>query len=150
MKRRSDNTAPALAVITLVAALAVVAVALHRANSWLEGLPSLAGGCGEDLVASAPSPDRKHVAAVFVRNCGATTSFATHVNLRASSHSFAATPHGTITEGEVFVREGEEPVKLVWKSATHLIIECPLTEVFQQEGSWRGIAISYRPPRKCR
>jgi hypothetical protein len=152
--RRSNRIILALAVTLLIAALVVGAAALRRANDLLEALPSLAGGCGEDLHASALSPDKKYVVAVFLRNCGATTPIVTHVNLRETSHPFSSTLHGTIDEGEVFVRRGEGSVKLVWKDASHLVIECPPTDVFElnpetevyeQEASWRDVTINYRP-----
>jgi hypothetical protein len=146
--RRRDKTGLILAMAALTTALGVVVVPLRRFNALLEGLPSLAGGCGEDLHASALSPDKKYVAAVFIRNCGATAPFATHVNLRESSHSFSWTLHGTIEEGEVFRRKGEGWVRLVWKDATHLVIQCPRTDAIEQKGSWRNVTIAYRPYRR--
>jgi hypothetical protein len=82
---------------------------------------------------------------VFVRNCGATTSFGTHVNLRESSRPFSSTAHGTVEEGEVFTREGEGWVKLVWKGPNHLVVESPQTDVSEQKSSWRDVAITYQP-----
>ena len=88
------------------------------------------------------------MAAVFVRGCGATTPFATHVNLRYDSRPFTVTQYGTIEDGEVYMRKGEGPVKLVWQDATHLVVECRLTDVCEQKASWNSIAIVYRPSRK--
>jgi hypothetical protein len=129
----------------LVAVLTVVlAGVLWRTHVWLEALPPLAGGCGEDLITSVPSPDQKYMAAVFIRNCGATTPYVTHVNLRASNRPFAVTQAETIVEGTVFEKKGREPVKLIWKDATHLLIQCPLTEVYEQHRTWKEVMLSYR------
>src|ERR1051326_9007128 len=100
--KRWDRIGPAIAGAVLTVATLLVVTAVRRANRALEALPSLAGGCSERLLASSPSPDGEHVAAVFVRGCRATASFATHVNLRASSHAFAVNRDGTIDDGEVF------------------------------------------------
>src|SRR5262245_35356226 len=37
--------------------------------------------CGNDVVAELPSPDGKYKAVVFVRDCGATTTWSTHVSV---------------------------------------------------------------------
>jgi hypothetical protein len=145
---RREKIIPALAIALLAAALLVAAVAMRRANDLMETLPSLAGGCGEDVKALARSPDKKYVAAVLIRNCGATTPFATHVNLRETSRAFSSTRYGTIEEGEVFRRKGEGWVKLVWTDATHLVIQCPRTDTLEQRGFWRDVTISYQPYRK--
>ncbi|HYO64086.1 MAG TPA: hypothetical protein VER08_10680 [Pyrinomonadaceae bacterium] len=47
----------------------------------------LGGGCGETRQSSNGSPDGRNVASVYVRDCGATTGFVTHVNLSRASES---------------------------------------------------------------
>ena len=44
--------------------------------------------CGDEVQGSATSPDGKYVATVFVRNCGATTSYVTIVRLSSSRSLF--------------------------------------------------------------
>lgn len=38
--------------------------------------------CGEELIETVASPDGKYVAAILIRNCGATTDYVSHLNLR--------------------------------------------------------------------
>jgi hypothetical protein len=37
--------------------------------------------CGNEVVAESPSPDGQYKAVVFVRDCGATTTWSTHVSV---------------------------------------------------------------------
>jgi uncharacterized protein YjbI with pentapeptide repeats len=100
--------------------------------------------CGETLVRSVRSPDGRYTAAVFVRDCGVTTAFASHVNLRRSSRPFAVTEEGTVEDGCVFLRNHEARIDVAWKNATHLVIKCRLTEVFQRKTKWWDVTISYQ------
>src|SRR6266576_6907498 len=80
-------------------------------------------GCGEELKAEAASPDGKVVATVWERNCGATTSFIAHVNLRPSNEAFREDSDGVIKEGQVFVIRGPgDRIKLVWQDPRRLVI----------------------------
>ena len=52
--------------------------------------PGLFGDCGDTVKAEAVSPDGRYVAAVFERDCGATTNYSTNVSLREVRESFDA------------------------------------------------------------
>ncbi len=102
--------------------------------------------CSEENIANITSPDGKYVAALFIRNCGATTPFVYHVNLRASSEKFTANLSGTIYDGEVFDINNRK-VNLVWKDAQTLFIECkdcPANEPIILENSWKDINIFFQ------
>lgn len=59
--------------------------------------------CGEDLVTEKASPDGRYVASLMSRNCGATTKYVAHINLRLAGSRFHANFFdGTIKEGEVW------------------------------------------------
>src|SRR3954471_8303525 len=59
--------------------------------------------CGEEIFRELPSPDGAYIATSLERNCGATTNYVEHVNLRTANRKFSANFFGsTITDGEVF------------------------------------------------
>ncbi len=66
----------------VAASLAVLALALLVAGGGL-ALRAFEGGgpCGDELVATDTAPRHEYQAIVFVRNCGATTTFGTHVSI---------------------------------------------------------------------
>jgi hypothetical protein len=79
-------------------------------------LLSLQAACSgnEDDVRVA-SPDRKHVAHLYLRNCGATTDYVTVVDVEAPHNSQGANAYSA---------EGTYDVTLRWASANELHIEC--------------------------
>ncbi len=64
----------------VAASLAVLALALRVAGGGL-ALRAFEGGgpCGNELVATDTAPRHEYQAIVFVRNCGATTTFGMRV-----------------------------------------------------------------------
>jgi hypothetical protein len=107
-------------------------------------------GCGDDVTRRALSPDGQWLAAVFVRNCGATTGFVTYVVIVEAG----ASPDD---DGKVFVAEaGEAPqgpkggpdVRLRWVGPDRLLVAYDeRTEVFFQAVRLRGLTIDYRSQR---
>jgi hypothetical protein len=105
--------------------------------------------CENTLLYSVPSPNKNMSAVVFVRSCGATTGFGTHVSLlpgfnesaRGAGNVFVAdSNHGIVREG----RSGEIPIRVEWLSKDTLRIVYPLqARVFRAENSVSGIAVSY-------
>jgi hypothetical protein len=79
--------------------------------------------CGEELRQEKQSPDGRYLAVSMERNCGATTRYVEHINLRAASGSFSSDfLAGTISESEVFTlenRNGSGSVEFEWL-ARHL------------------------------
>jgi hypothetical protein len=55
--------------------------------------------CGESNESEIASPSKAYVAMVFVRNCGATTGYVTHVNLRTATDIFRSGDSGVIHGG---------------------------------------------------
>lgn len=105
--------------------------------------------CSEQNLADVKSPDGKYVASLFARNCGATTSYLFHVNLRADSDKFSPDLSGNIKEGEIFGIDGYK-VLMEWTSPTTLVInctECPADQPVNLERTWKDINILYRPGR---
>jgi hypothetical protein len=108
--------------------------------------------CGEENIGEAYSPDRSYLARAYVRDCGATTGFVTHVNLRPWWRWFNTTFEGTITDGQVFGNSCWSKVNFVWKDNSHLEIQYQkcfgrtnnVEPPWMQESSWKGVNITYR------
>lgn len=54
------------------------------------------GMCGNQVVQEIASPDKKLKAVIFVRDCGATTAYATHVSVYPRNHKVASDDVGNI------------------------------------------------------
>ena len=107
--------------------------------------------CGEETRSEEVSPDGRYVAVEMVRNCGATTDYVTHVNLRSVESKFKAGffDDGTIKDGEVATidhRDGGE--RFCWLSSRQLNIEYPTPESeMAAKHAWRDVAVDYG--KKC-
>ncbi|MDQ4122176.1 MAG: hypothetical protein M3209_12115 [Acidobacteriota bacterium] len=115
-------------------------------------LPWSCGLCGEENIGEAYSTDGKYLARVYVRDCGATTGWLTHVNLRSSWGWFNPRWYGTITDGQVFANSCWSKVNLIWMDNSNLEIQYQKCDArsngrdaaFMKESTWNGINISYR------
>jgi hypothetical protein len=59
--------------------------------------------CGEELILEKTSPDGHYVAVLMSRNCGATTPYVAHINLRRATAKFHSDFFsGTVKDGEVY------------------------------------------------
>ena len=109
------------------------------------------GMCGEEQVAEAYSPNKGYLARAYVRNCGATTGFVTHANLRSRWSWFGTSWKGTIDDGEVFDNACRSKVNFVWKDETSLEIQygaCAIRggekdPAWMKDASWREVKITY-------
>jgi hypothetical protein len=102
--------------------------------------------CGETIKMEVSSPSATEVASVIERDCGATTDFVTHVNLRHSDKRLAVDGKGTITQGEVFTFSGRAALELQWQSDTKFQIACdgcPEKYIFKRDQVWNGIELVY-------
>jgi hypothetical protein len=113
---------------------------------------SSCGMCGEEQITEAYSPNKSYLARAYVRNCGATTGFVTHGNLRSRWSWFGTSWKGTVTDGEVFDIACWSKINFVWKDETSLEIQyekCASREgekdpAWMKEGSWNEVKITYR------
>jgi hypothetical protein len=130
--------------------VAVIVVTLSYAAIVLT--PWSIGPCGEEEGIQTYSPDGKHLAQVFIRSCGATTGWLTHVNLRSRWGYFNPRWEGIIRQDEVFSISCWSRVNLVWKDNANLEIQHPDCKrcdngqdgASRERNSWRGITITYR------
>jgi hypothetical protein len=90
--------------------------------------------CSDELVLEKVSPDGRHVATVVRRDCGATTSYATHLRISRRWWRGGATYLAVVLE---------EPAKLdvVWRSATELTMLHTATRVYRDEKLVDGVRI---------
>jgi hypothetical protein len=66
----------------IIAATVAVFALLILFGAGSFALRAFEGGiCGNELIAADTAPSRRYKAIVFVRNCGATTTFGTHVSI---------------------------------------------------------------------
>jgi hypothetical protein len=95
--------------------------------------------CENELVARMPSPDGRHDAVVFIRDCGATTGFSTQLSITAPGK----VPHQA---GTTFIVDDKVDVHATWQSARSLRITFPASaHVLRREPRAGDIAISYAP-----
>lgn len=103
--------------------------------------------CGEEIIRELPSPDRRYSAASLERNCGATTPYVEHVNVRRANRKFSRELfNGTITEGEVFTFEqrtrNDSPVFL-WSGTNTLQIGNSCDQRTSKLLAWSDVKIEY-------
>ena len=126
--------------ITLAVALPAVAL------FWI-AVMHFDRSCGEEVMAQQPSPNGRYVAVLMERNCGATTRYVEHINLRRTDRKFSSSFFsGTINDGEVFTlenRSGGGSVEFEWVGNL-LKIHYPADEgVFKRQSSWNDVEIAY-------
>ena len=130
-----------MAVTVLVLVAAVVFLG-HRLREVFHSVDALAS-CSEANEAQVLSPDRRYIATVFVRNCGATTSYVTHVNLRKITDVFIADRRGVIDTGEVVATDGVALVTPRWLKGTELEVRLRGTGPLKINtvGIWNNVMI---------
>lgn len=104
-------------------------------------------GCGlcEELpLTVVNSPGGDYVAAVYRRNCGATSRLLYHVNMRKKWSWFSSDHRGVIEDGQVFLTDAGI-VNIVWKDNKTLLLECNGCPADRQPASsWKDVSISYQ------
>ena len=106
-----------------------------------------AGGCSlfvceNNVVSEAMRPGGPYRAVTFIRNCGATTAFSTHVSILGIKR------FSDSETGNVFIGEGGDTsqprVSVRWVDRDVLeISDLGITEVFKAEPRWDSIQIEY-------
>ena len=112
----------AIVAISVFVLLLVVALLLLHVRADFKAIDAMAE-CSESDAGRAASPGKAYVATVFVRNCGATTGYVTHVNLRGAADAFVPDAHGVIRGGEVVAMDGNPRVALNWAGDADLEVE---------------------------
>jgi len=103
--------------------------------------------CGEETKQELRSPDGRYVAVWMERNCGATTLYFEHVNLRRAARNFWSDFFdGTVKEGEVFgfeQRGADSNLRITWSGNRTLKIENACDERTWKLAAWHDVSITY-------
>ena len=96
------------------------------------------GLCGDEALVTTYSPDRRYFVQSFVRNCGATTDYATWVRLtkRYCLMACSTTP---------YVENGYRAVQPSWEGSGRLVVACQGCAV-RQDRQWDDVLIHFREP----
>ena len=113
--------------------VAALAVALSSALGcgWDDSL------CGNVELARHPSPDGKRELLVFQRDCGATTSYGTHVSLVDAGDALDDNDGGNL-----YIEEKDFRVELRWDNARSAVIRAHGPS-FRAETELDGVSIRY-------
>ena len=123
-----------------------------RSSIAAAGIVFLSGcsdSCANTLVRRADSPDGRHSAIIFQRDCGATTGFSTQVSvlksgveLTGSGNTFRADDdRGAAAVGDW----GGSWAEIRWLAPDHLLIRYAVkSRLFEQEEEVSGVRISYQ------
>jgi hypothetical protein len=95
-----------------------------------------AGLCGNVVAQQEPSPDGRHVAVVFTRDCGATTGFSNQVAILDAG---ATLPD---RGGNAFVASDSSAVRVYWRADT-LIITHAAADPIRAESLVSDVPIRY-------
>jgi hypothetical protein len=101
--------------------------------------------CGEELVSEQTSPDGSYVAAMMIKNCGATADCVRHLNVRLSgSVLHRGFFDGTVKNGEILTLVGEKRVPYCWLSTHQLNLVYPKPKQSSQTRSaWKDVTVTY-------
>lgn len=125
--------------------LPVPALLLYAA---VAGLAGCSDACVNDEIASSVSPDGRHRAVMFQRDCGTTTGFSTQISvlerdapLTGSGNAFIADDdHGAATTGEW----GGPWAELRWQTGDRLMVRYARgARIFEQRVSVGTVSVSY-------
>jgi hypothetical protein len=95
--------------------------------------------CANEPIATDVSPNGTQKAVFFRRDCGATTSYSTHVSIIPASRQLPNKP------GNVFVQSGEPTVIIRWIDDHHLSISGGgASTAFVHLANYHGVHITYQ------
>ena len=99
--------------------------------------------CGNEILQEELRPGGPYRAVLFIRSCGATTGYSTHVSILGVKKLSSA------STGNVLIIESGGPsdpmAKVSWLDRNTLKILHQTEQVFRKEASWNGISIVYSP-----
>jgi hypothetical protein len=120
-----------------------VLVAAAWYGYWLLQVSALRSSCGNDVLQDLASPDKKYLAAIIDRSCGATTPNYRLVSLRVVGTQL----NGDAAENWVFKVKGTPNVVLEWRSPDQLsVISDATDESASPRSTWKNVTILREPP----
>ncbi|RYX81739.1 hypothetical protein EON83_22495 [bacterium] len=101
--------------------------------------PSFEFECDNEVSQTLASPDGKHKAVVFSRECGATTGFSTQISVIGTSEQLPD------DGGNVLVMDEDQSVFMRWQNANSLVISYPSgVETFNKQSRVNGVRILFK------
>jgi len=106
--------------------------------------------CENDVVARRSSPDGSRDALLYLRDCGATTGFSTHISvLRSGDRPSGGGNTFRADDGHGIARAGEWGgpwTEMEWLAPDHLLVRYSAgSRIFEQDAEVSGVTVSYRP-----
>ena len=96
--------------------------------------------CGNEIYKEVYSPNNKHKAIIFQRDCGATTGFSTQISVIDSSKSL------NNDSGNIYVASGhpnQSNLQIKWSSNDTLVVINHNSATQMKEATAKGISIVY-------
>jgi hypothetical protein len=103
------------------------------------------GLCHDDVLQEAANPGGSIIARSYIRDCGATTDFASIVQLRPTSSRFDPDDGS----GVVLDIKGRHPIELEWVTRNALRLRCASCgsgDVLSRKTNWQEVTITYSEP----
>lgn len=103
--------------------------------------PTEFGKCGDVVEPEASALNDNIMAAVYVRNCGATTDFATRVDVISNGNDIGKDDGNT-----VFILKGDQQVSVQWKDSNTLVVNYPIAQdgyIYKQTKECGNCKIEY-------
>ncbi len=101
--------------------------------------------CGNDPQYEVASPDGRHRAVVFQRDCGATTGFSTHVSILTAGEAFPSEGGNVFAADSMRDPNGVLPLRITWTGDRSILIQrARAAKVFRSESRVLGVAVDYK------
>lgn len=129
--------------VYLLVLLFVSAAALTACGDNFRGMDKISS-CTESSDKQITSPHGDYVATVYQRNCGATTGFVTHINLRLANTADRIEPNGTIIQDQILLANGTPLIKVLWLDDANLELRVDPKDrpnIASIQESWKSVRI---------
>lgn len=124
---------------TVIGSILAIAVVMLAGYIFIDMVFS--GMCGNDIVAQLASPDKKHRAVLFQRDCGATTGFSTQVSILNERENLEN------SGGNILIADdhpNNNRFELSWVDSRTLLIKNTKTaNALKKEGALGSIVVRY-------
>lgn len=111
--------------------------------AWVGAAGCVRSECGNEVLSEVASPDNRHVATVFLHDCGATAPLARVVSIRAAGSAF----DGNDLDEYVLTMQGQHEISVRWDGADQLVIRRPpvASDIFKELKSWGDVQVTTEP-----
>jgi hypothetical protein len=126
-----------------MAGVLLFCIVLFACGDNFRGMDSISS-CVESSEKQTASPRGEYIATLYQRNCGATTGFVTHINLRRASDAVRTEANGTISKDQILLANGSPVIKLHWLDDANLVLEVDQKDrpsVVSIKESWKSVYI---------